>query len=197
MKKAVIILTGVLLLNVIFEFILVNRQKEQTVYLENLYNDNLRSDHNIKALKANMIDSWHVEGVSLNIDSIFAEDGEKLNVGYLDILAPVLIFRFSKVDCSECVVKQIDLIKRLISNKQIRYIMICDYSNKRNLGLFKRTNAISDHVYDCSKLFANENRTPFFCIYDKGHIYNVFFPDDDFPELTEHYFDAIYKKYFR
>jgi hypothetical protein len=154
-------------------------------------------NHNIETLKTIIIDSWHTEGALLNIDSISTEEGEKLSLEYLKALEPVLIFRFSKIDCSECVIKQIDLIKQCIRNDQIRYIMICDYSNKRNLGLFKRTNAITDQIFDCSKIFENESRTPFFCIYNKRIISDVFFPDDDFPMLTESYFNTMLNKYFR
>jgi hypothetical protein len=197
MKKILIVLTGVLLLNIFFDFLLVNRQKKQMIQLENLYAANAKLSHNVEALKTGMIDSWHAEGRLLYIDSIFTEEGEKLSSEYLKALEPVLIFRFSKVDCSECVVKQIGLIKQLIRNGQIRYMMICDYSNKRNLGLFKRTNAITDQVFDCSKIFENENRTPFFCICNKGFVSDVFFPDDDFPTLTESYFSEMCNKYFR
>jgi hypothetical protein len=109
MKKILIILICILLLNVLFDFSLINKQKKQLIQLDDLYNANAKLNHNVEALKASMIDSWHAERAAFNIDNIFTEEGEKLNPEYLKALYPVLIFRFSKIDCSECVVKQISV----------------------------------------------------------------------------------------
>ncbi|WP_125910839.1 hypothetical protein [Bacteroides timonensis] len=75
-------------------------------------------------------------------------------------------------------------------------MIIADYSNKRNLGLFKRSNGINNHIYNCEGLIDGENRTPYFCIYFKGVISNIFFPDDDFRELTKYYIDKMREMYF-
>jgi hypothetical protein len=193
MKKITIIILVILFLIVCFEILFI---KKQVIQIENLHNNNWKLYHHIVVLKNNIIDSWQFERNILQLDSVFDENGERLSSEYLRSQHPILIFRFSKVDCSECVVKQIDLIKRLVCNDKIKYMMIGDYSNKRNLGLFKRTNAITNPIYNCEKMVKNENKTPYFCIYFNGYISNVFFPDDDFPELTESYFKKITEKYF-
>jgi hypothetical protein len=194
MKKIANIIMTVIVLSIIFFGIILI--KNLSVQVKKFKNDNAFLTHNISILKGNIIESWKIERSKLNIDNILDEDGKKLNIENLSSQFPILIFRFSKVDCSECVVKQIGLIKKLMHNDKIRYMMICDYSNKRNLGLFKRVNSITNTVYDCDKLIENEIKTPFFCLYFNGYISNIFFPDDDFPELTESYLNEISGKYF-
>jgi hypothetical protein len=193
-KTANIIIAFIALLVIFLGIVLI---KNLSIQLKKVQNDNAAITHGMLLLKDNIIESWRIERSKLKSDSIFDEDGKKLNFEQLNSRLPILIFRFSKVDCSECVVKQIDLIKNLIRNDDIRYMMICDYSSKRNLGFFKRVNKITNTIYDCEKLIDNEIKTPFFCIYYDGYISNVFFPDDDFPELTESYFKKITEKYFQ
>jgi hypothetical protein len=109
---------------------------------------------------------------------------------------PILVFRFSRLNCSKCIIEQIDIIKEFTQENNIKNIMICDYNNIRELGLFKRTNGIVDPVFDCSQLLISEVKTPCFFIYSKGNVVDVFFPDDDFKHLTEAYLDIISEKYF-
>lgn len=178
---------------IIFEMLLIKGQKIKSEKLNNKF---AKISHNFATLKTNIVDSWQIENSIVNIKDIRGEDGEKINFKYISAKQPILIFRFSKVNCSECVIKQIDIIKELTKNESIQHIIICDYSNNRQLGLFKRVNAIKEPIFDCEKICANEEKTPFFCIYNKGVISNVFFPDDDFPDLTKSYFQAIVEQYF-
>jgi hypothetical protein len=179
---------------IFFESVII---RKQSVQIQTARNDIARTEHHFTVLKNNITDSWKHELSTLNTDSIFDEDGQKLNADYFNKPYPVLLFRFSKIDCSDCVVKQIDLIKEFIRNNEIKYMMVSNYANKRNLGLFKRVNEIKDQVYDCKKIFDNENRTPFFCIYYQGTVSNVFFPDEDFPELTKLYLITVMENIFR
>lgn len=159
-------------------------------------NEILKQAHNISTLKSMLNDEWLNEGIKLNNTVIRDENGNDINIDRIAVNKPILIFRFSKIDCSKCVIEQIDLIKELIQNKEIDYIMICDYRNQRDLGLFKRINAINSVVYDSEKLLEGEERTPYFFIYYKGIVCDVFFPDDDFKDLTINYLNSIAHKYF-
>lgn len=171
--------------------------RKQSALLGKTQSDLSMAEHHIAVLKGNMADSWHLERTKFNVDGIVDEDGRKPDANHFRFDCPVMLFRFSKVDCSDCVVEQIDLIQEFIRNTEIRHMMICDYSSKRNLGIFKRVNAIKDTVYDCEKMLEGEHRTPYFCMYGGGVISDVFFPDDDFPELTKMYFKEITAKYFK
>jgi hypothetical protein len=141
-----------------------------------------------------MADAWQNERALLNITNIFDEYGTVVDDSCFKI--PVLLFRFSKINCSKCVVEQINLIKKMITDEQVKYMMIADYADKKTLGLFKRVNAIKSTVYNCKTMLISETRTPFFCVYSQGVITDVFFPDDDFPDLTTKYLETVKKKYF-
>ncbi len=154
-------------------------------------------EHQVSILKHNYFSSWKLERGVLNIDDIYDEDAQKIDDGFVNHEQPVLLFRFSKINCTECVVKQIDIIKELIQSNVVKYKMICDYSkDKRSLGIFKRMNKIKDTVYNCEKLIDNEPGTLYFCIYYKGFVSDVFFPNEDFPELTKNYLKEMSTKYF-
>ena len=129
-------------------------------------------------------------------DSIFDEKNNIVSLKEMSNNEPTLIFRFSRVNCSECIIEQIDIIKEFTQKNNIKYLMVCDYNNIRELGLFKRTNGIIDPVFDCSQLLINEVKTPCFFIYSKGNVVDVFFPDDDFTHLTKAYLNIISEKYF-
>ncbi len=165
-------------------------------HLCDLDNQRVKLEHTVFLLKNSLIDSWSIDGKSFKSDSIYEEDGTKMSLNYFESHAPILIFRFSKIDCSECVIGHISLIKEFVSRIQIEYMIIGDYSNSRNLGLFKRSNAIKSLIYNAERIVENENQTPFLCIYHNGIISDVFFPNDNFPDLTKQYIDEIQKKYY-
>jgi len=195
MKKKMGYLVLIFMIGGIFIYqTLVIRKQSKLVY--NLSGSNAKLTHNLGKLKGNFIAAWQLERATFLSDRIYDEEGKEIEYKFLTRTHPKLIFRFSKVDCSKCVVEQINLIRELIKNKDIEYMMVCDYTNKRNLGLFKRTNAITNTVYNCEKMLKDEKKTPFFCIYDKGIVTDVFFPDSDFPDMTNKYFKEISTKYF-
>ena len=183
----------VVLLSGIYTTVLI---KKQSINIALINDENNKLSNNIETLKYNIIDGWNFERKALNMDKISDEDGQRLYPSSFEFEKPILIFRFSKVDCSDCVISQIGLLKEIINERQIKYMIIADYSNKRNLGLFKRSNGINDYVYNCEELIEGENRTPYFCIYFKGIISNIFFPDNDFQELTKYYIDEMGEMYF-
>ena len=131
----------------------------------------------------------------MNEDQIVDEDGKSLSEDYFDNEKPVLIFRFSKLNCSSCIEKQVGMLLKLIESN-VKYMLIGDYSNKRELGIFKRVNEIKDIVYACEIMLPSEQKTPYFCVLFRGVVSDVFFPDENFPELTQSYLKEMKTKYF-
>lgn len=158
--------------------------------------ENQKTNHHLRIVEE-MLTNTYVLGNTLPFtDSLVDESNNVVSLQEISNDAPILIFRFSRVNCSKCIVEQIDIIKKFTQRKDIEYLMICDYNNMRELGLFKRTNGIIDQVYDCSQLLLDENKTPCFFVYCQGRVVDVFFPDDDFKYLTDRYLDVVSKKYF-
>lgn len=194
MKRfSIILLFIILLFSMLIMYLKITKQNTQINKLSNIV-EKLKNDNH--TLQENTIDSWSFERSKLNVDSIYDEENNKLDEKIIKNGLPLLIFRFSEVDCSDCVIEQIDLIRRFIDNKQINYTIVADYSNNRNLGLFKRANGITETVYNCKTMVPNEQRSPFFCVYFNDLISNVLFPDTDFPHLTEKYLEYVSNKYF-
>ena len=192
-KSIYICLTVLVFLIVFFEAVIINIQSVQIKKME----INISwSNHLVSLLKSDMINTWKFDRLAVNNDSIFDEEENKVDTEYFKSSSPILLFRFSKVNCMDCVVKQIDVIKELIKNESINYMMICDYDSKRDLGHFKRSNAIKNPVYNCKNLLENESKTPFFGICRNGVISDVFFPNQDFPDLTAIYLQEMKSKYF-
>ena len=179
-----------------FMIITVTIIKKQSLQISKLEQESAWTEQRISILRNNFIEIWKTDKIGLFMDDIYDEDGHKVDIEYFRNMSPILIFKFSKINCMDCVVKQIDVIKEFTQFEGVNTIMICDYDNKRELGVFKRTNSIKNQVYCCKTIFENDIKTPFICIFQNGVIYNVFFPEEIFPEMTEIYLKEMRMKYF-
>jgi hypothetical protein len=164
----------------------------------NLKDRNSSNEHYLSLLENMINNSILLENGSLAGSKIFDEDEKEVNKDLLFKESPVLVLRFSKLNCSDCVLKYINTIKEVIRKDSIKTIMISDYNSRRDLGLFKRMNGIKNHIYNCDLFILGEEQTPYFCIInEKGKVCNVFFPNDNFPKLTVNYLNRIGEKYFK
>lgn len=162
-----------------------------------LIENNNRSINDLSLLKEMLTNSILLENSSLSDSTIFNEENIQVDKELLLCAKPTLVFRYSKLNCTSCILKNINTINMMVEKRKIRIIIISDYNSKRELGLFKRINNIENEVFNCSLLSNNENHTPYFCIInEKGKLNNVFFPDDNFVGLTEKYLDIMTQKYF-
>ncbi|MDR2915882.1 MAG: hypothetical protein LBV74_13815 [Tannerella sp.] len=57
-------------------------------------------------------------------------------------------------------------------------------------------NRISETVYSSKNLIDGETDAIYFCIYYQGVVTDVFFPDENFPDLTKSYLNEMSNKYF-
>ena len=108
MKRfSIILLFIILLFSMLFMYLKITKQNTQINKLSNIV-EKLKNDNH--TLQENTIDSWSFERSKLNVDSIYDEENNKLDEKIIKNGLPLLIFRFSEVDCSDCVIEQIDLI---------------------------------------------------------------------------------------
>ena len=160
----------------------------------NLYS----AEHKTEELKGMLSNYFKFEGKVILENNIFTESDELLEIDSIFIKSPLIVFRFSKLNCTDCIVESINIIKSFLSNKRIKYIFISDYNNKRELGNFKRLNNIHEDVHNCNILINEEPSLPYFFILDSNlKVSDIFFPNDDFPELTNLYLKEIEQKYFK
>jgi hypothetical protein len=155
-------------------------------------------NNKMNVLKENIIRHWKNENPSFSDSLVLDEKSNIISKNILTNQCPLLIFRFSELNCSTCINNQLSLIIDSLQSKRINYIIISDYKNIRNLGLFKKSNSIRTQVYNCKQLLINETITPYYIILNKnGALSDLFYPDEQFPELTASYLEIISNKYFK
>ncbi|WP_184547877.1 hypothetical protein [Mucilaginibacter sp. FT3.2] len=113
-----------------------------------------------------------------------------------------LIVRSSETGCSVCIENELNIIKKfakIIGDGNI--IVITTHSNARKLNVFKQTNNIPFKMYICPNLgmpFEKNSEKPFLFLLDADlTAQNFFIPEISERELSESYYSAIYKRYFK
>ena len=113
-----------------------------------------------------------------------------------------IVFRYSELQCNVCVEKQIESLKKYKDKIGIDNILIlADYSNYRNLILFKRMNSLDIPVYNLSKKLSLElekKDLPYFFILDNSLIAKDYFiPIKEIKNYTDNYLNIMYTKHFK
>jgi hypothetical protein len=165
--------------------------KRQSIVFNNTLSD-------MSLLKENILNSWKIENTILTDSLIKDEDNNVIIKSNLIKRSPLLIFRFSELNCSTCIQDQLSLLSDLLQSNDINYIIISDYNSIRNLGIFKRVNAIKVPIYNCKQLLNRETITPYYFVLNKnGTISDFYYPDKKFPEISKEYLKLIHEKYFQ
>lgn len=113
-----------------------------------------------------------------------------------------IVFRYSELQCNVCVEKQIGSLKKYKDKIGIDNILIlADYSNYRNLILFKRMNSLDIPVYNLSEKMSLElekKDLPYFFIADNSLIAKDYFiPIKEIKNYTDNYLSTMYIKHFK
>jgi hypothetical protein len=113
-----------------------------------------------------------------------------------------IVFRYSELQCNVCVENQITSLKKYKDKIGVDNILIlADYTNFRNLILFKRLNALDIAVYSLSKkmnIELEEENFPYFFIVDNSLVAKDYFiPIKEIKNYTDNYLNTMYIKHFR
>lgn len=113
-----------------------------------------------------------------------------------------IIFRYSELQCNVCVEKQIQSLKRYKDKIGVDNILIiADYSNFRNLIVFKKINSLDIPVYNLSKKMSLEiekKDIPYFFIADNSLVAKDYFiPIKEIKNYTDNYLNTMYIKHFK
>lgn len=163
------------------------KQKNSLLYQEFII---LKGDKEI--LESSIKLSWHIEGKNI-IGNIYNEKRKVVTMNDICKDDICLIFRMSKLNCTECINEYINILDEA-EGKGLKYYIIADYDNERNLALFKRVNNIKMDVYSSDYLYEDEIKEPYFFIYQNDIMSKVMFPNDNFEELTKYYLDFLCKE---
>lgn len=161
-----------------------------------LVNDQLtRNEHLVGQLKASLMSSYKYSGRKILNPYISDENNKELHLSSLSKNKPMLVFRFSRLGCQKCVLEQLSLIREIEDKFNSDILIISDYDNKRDLGYFKRVNSIKREIFKSKKIMNDETNSPYFFIYNNNRIQSIYFPDDDFLELTSKYLLSVFENY--
>ncbi len=150
MKKYHVILFVVLIL-VISVWILETRiWKNRNNVVENqLALCTLRNEDYVFGLESGLINNDLMLDESL---MLFKDNGDSLNLSSV-VNEPKLVFRYTNLDCHQCIDKQFNLLRNYLDTIGSRRIVIFTYyTNPRDLMIFRRLNNIHFNIYNVENL---------------------------------------------
>lgn len=176
---------------------LQNRQKELEFLVDNAEDKTFLTMNKI-------LNQFKSEHRKLNSQIKIWDSREKLLLS--DMLVnrskPIFIFRYSELQCQDCINAQIVVLKEFVNKVGSENVMIlANYQYDKNLYLFKRMNQIEDiNVYqvDSLNLDVEKLNVPYvFVLHNDMRTQFVFIPDKDFPELYIEYYNTIEDLFYR
>lgn len=161
----------------------------------NVINEVMKNKKDI--LYENLFLHWKNENGKISDSIIWDETQSSIPSSILIGKGPVLIFRFSELSCITCIDDLLKHIDKQLQNKHVNFITIGDFENPRSLLAFKIVHQLKWPMFYSKKLLTNETVTPyFFILNENGTVSELFYPDNEFPELSSQYFGIIEEKYF-
>ncbi len=98
-----------------------------------------------------------------------------------------IYYVFNEVNCSDCIIEDINTLKQLPTEIQDRIVILSDYKNPQDLSKFMRLNQIQYPIFLINKeQFKNSFKTslPFFYTVDENHRILSFYISVDNDEQT-------------
>lgn len=108
---------------------------------------------------------------------------------------PVLIFRYSALNCDACIEYGKQKLKEHFDNYEENPFIKRVVSNYPSISEDNKENLIDLKKKNMGLLLENSN-LPFFCILKGNQIIHVFIPDKGFPKYTDLYLKEIKSRYF-
>ena len=107
----------------------------------------------------------------------------------------ILIFRYSDINCSNCVNLELDRILKL--SLKIPIVLTVSYNRMRDLAAFIRAQKIKNQIYICDNtdLVFNNKLIPGCFILENGKVFDIFYPKPENNELTIKYLSYVENKY--
>ena len=162
--------------------------KKQTLdLLVNTYGIQIQSD-GIQIEKDIRIQS--LEGDSIYLSQLFENEYK-------------FVFCYSELNCSTCIEKEFDNLKKYSNEIGVNNIIIlAQYSNIRDLAVFIRVNDIKSPVYKINNnklgLLIDKYDSPYLFVTNRNMIANqIFIPLKEIPNLSEMYYEIIITRYFK
>lgn len=116
---------------------------------------------------------------------------------------PILIFRYSDINCSSCVDSELYNLNYFFKLLKNKVILLCSYEHESNIKNFKQKNRLCFPIYNIKfKIFPWENelydRPYYFVLHPGMKVSDFYIPEIADPEGTKKYLiglDSLLKSY--
>ena len=144
-------------------------------------------------------------GLLLNEDikafnaELVAADQRKYTLDQALGKGPVLILRYSELNCADCVVFALRKIAEIAEKYKVTPVIISEYSDmhsfKDAVANFGRDRFLFYHVEKFSDV--DRKGVPYYCLLMPDRtVHAVFIPDKLHPQITDFYFENVVKRFF-
>ena len=134
----------------------------------------------------------------ISIQNIIIEDSLSKQHFLSDLInwKPVLIYRYSELNCNTCYETEIDLLHKLFAENKQRMIILCSYKMKQYFLMFKRMNKILLPIYripqnSFSWEMEDYGSPYYFVLHPDMKISHIFVTDKEYPELNKQYLESV------
>ena len=109
---------------------------------------------------------------------------------------PLLIYRYSDVNCVSCYENEIKTLQESFSDLLESAVILCSYQSDRDLRTFRRLNIIKLPLYcisfDAFTWTVEDYGNPYyFVLHPNMKISHIYVPDKRYPELNKQYLEGV------
>jgi hypothetical protein len=189
MKNKLLIWTALLLASGITLYCFIANHKEQQKQQE-------ETEREAKELEFEKMNAELNEKLNNTIMEDFPcqdSDNEMHLLSDLVMQRPVLVFRYSELNCNTCYESEIALLQSVFTNEDLdKVIIFCSYWIRNHFTVFKKVNQIKFPIYRIPQETFNwlieDYASPYyFILHPNMRTTNFYIPDKVFPDLNVKY----------
>ena len=130
------------------------------------------------------------------LDISCEKSGKKLSLSELVQNGPVLVYRYSDVNCSACVENEFHTLRQYFKNNTEKVAILCSYERESDIDGFRRTNLLKYPIYKAEmKAFSWDadlyDRPYYFILYPDMKVSDFYIPAMEFPEESKEYLAGV------
>jgi hypothetical protein len=136
---------------------------------------------------------------NISIPDILCEDSEskKFNISVLVSEMPVLVYRYSELNCNTCYEIELASLQEMFLNEyRDKVAILCSYQIRKYFTIFKKMNQIKLPIYRIPQEAFNwkieDYGNPYyFVLHPDMTVSDFYIPDKIYPELNKEYLERI------
>ena len=192
MKPKIVLFFLLFFASITLLFYILNRQMETD------YNRRQRVTLEMEQSFNRMNEELNKTLINTEFQKIMLEDtlSNEVPLSKLASQSPLLIFRFSELNCSSCYETELFSLHDFFSTKNRQIAILGSYRERRHYIMFKRGNRIELPFYriphDAFDWTLEDYGSPYyFILHPDMTVSHIYIPDQVFPELNKQYLERV------